>query len=241
MLLTVLLTLLLTLALGLALAKERWGIEPARFMNVLAQRVDSPAPADDRVTNVGKQWLALLDTLPALPERQQLQQVNRFIHRHIRYREDSALYGQSDYWASITETFAHGLGDCEDYAIAQYASLRLAGIADSKLRLVYVRARIGGPQSGVSQAHMVLGYYPSANAEPLILDSLISYILPASQRPDLTPVFSFNAAGLWVGAGGQQARTSPLERLSRWQSVLNRLSDEGIRWQQPAPQQGETP
>ncbi|RUO78090.1 transglutaminase [Idiomarina seosinensis] len=209
------------------IANERWGLKPGQFVARFSENADT-----------AREWLQLVEQLPAVSERQQLNQVNRFVHEHVRYRTDQALYGQSDYWASVSETFEQGLGDCEDYAIAQYASLRLAGVSDDKLRLVYVRARIGGVNSGVSQAHMVLGYYPTPNSEPLILDSLISDILPASQRPDLTPVFSFNASGLWVGAAGQQAKTSPLDRLSRWRSVLDRLADEGIRWQSPRSNEG---
>lgn len=40
---------------------------------------------------------------------------------------------------------------------------------------------------------MVVAYYPAPDAEPLILDNLLTTILPASERPDLIPVFSFNA------------------------------------------------
>jgi hypothetical protein len=66
-------------------------------------------------------------------------------------------------------------------------------VAVEKLRLIYVRARLGGAGSTQSIAHMVLGYYETPAAEPLVLDSLLDNIMPASQRKDLTPVFSFNA------------------------------------------------
>ena len=44
----------------------------------------------------------------------------------------------------------------------------------------------------LKQAHMVLAYYPSPEAEPLILDSLESKILKASLSPDLKPIYSLN-------------------------------------------------
>ena len=75
---------------------------------------------------------------------------------------------------------------------------------------------------------MVLGYYATPDAQPLILDSLISQVLPASERSDLTPVFSFNSAGLWAGQGAQKANASPTARLSRWRSVLARMQAEGV-------------
>lgn len=61
------------------------------------------------------------------------------------------------------------------------------------------------------QAHMVLAYHAQPHAEPVILDNLISELRPASRRPDLTPVFSFNGDGLWQGVGDTTAG-DPLAR-----------------------------
>lgn len=175
-------------------------------------------------------WQTELLVLSDRLDLEKIQRVNVFFHRHVRYRTDMALYGQEDYWATPLELLGHGLGDCEDWAIAKYVSLRHLGIGDDQLRLIYVRARIGGPSSQITQAHMVLGYYPTANAEPLILDSLMTTVLPASERDDLTPVFSFNSAGLWAGQGAQRANSSPTARLSRWRSVLERMHQEGVQF-----------
>jgi hypothetical protein len=93
--------------------------------------------------------------------------------------------------------------------------------------MVYVRAQIGGP-GGAEVAHMVLAYYASAGAEPVILDSLIGDVRPASRRPDLAPVFSFNGEGLWQGVGSQSAG-DPLARLSRWRDVITKARAEGFQ------------
>ena len=68
----------------------------------------------------------------------------------------------------------------------------------------------------------------SRQAEPLILDNLITDIRPASRRPDLTPVFSFNSEGLWQGVGGPVAG-DPTARLSRWREVLGKARAEGFQ------------
>lgn len=175
-----------------------------------------------------KQWQQLLLAIKSKDEKQQIIEVNDFFHNNFSYKTDQALYGQDDYWATPIEFFGHGLGDCEDWVIAQYVSLRQLGIADEKLRLIYVRASIGGPHSSLSEAHMVLGYYATPNAQPLILDSLISDVLPAAERTDLKPVFSFNAEGLWAGQGSQRAKTSPTARLSPWRDALQKMNAEGI-------------
>jgi predicted transglutaminase-like cysteine proteinase len=129
------------------------------------------------------------------------------------------------------ETLAKGAGDCEDFAIIKYYTLTAIGIPVDQLRLTYVRARIGGPSSSIVQAHMVLTYYASPDAEPLVLDNLVSSIYPASRRPDLQPVFSFNSQHIFQT---NQVNTSPsaatasTSRLSRWQDLLFRASSEGF-------------
>jgi predicted transglutaminase-like cysteine proteinase len=99
-------------------------------------------------------------------------------------------------------------------------------VARQRLRLVYVRAML--PETGLAQPHMVLAYDAEVGAEPLILDNLRPEVLPASQRPDLTPVFSFNDEGLWQGTGNAPAG-DPLLRLSRWREVWRRTQEEGFR------------
>lgn len=156
---------------------------------------------------------------------EQLQRVNEFFNRRIRFAEDPVVWGQPDYWATPLETLARGSGDCEDFVFAKYFSLRELGVPDSRLRMTYVRARIGGPASSVSQAHMVLGYYAEQGGMPLVLDNLLSSIKPASARPDLAPVFSFNMQGVFVGSSEQAS--SPVDRVSRWRELLLRMRLEG--------------
>ena len=158
-----------------------------------------------------------------------LQKVNEFFNRKILYYDDQEAWGQSDYWATPMESLAKGKGDCEDYVIAKYFALRNMNIPDSQLRLIYVKARIGGSGSNIQQAHMVLAFYASADAEPRILDNLISEIRPASRRPDLLPIFSFNSQGVFAGAAAN-ATVGPggTGRLSRWQDLLERARREGF-------------
>ena len=168
---------------------------------------------------------ALLGDIAEVADRDdetRLKTINGFFNRRILYRDDMETWGQVDYWATPLELLAKGQGDCEDYAIAKYFSLLAAGVSGPKMRLVYVRAEVGS----AIQAHMVLAYYASPNAEPLILDNLITEIRPASRRPDLIPVFSFSAEGLWQGVGATSAG-DPAVRLSKWRDVLAKIKAEG--------------
>ncbi len=162
-----------------------------------------------------------------LDDEGKLLAMNQFFNRRIQAREDIEIWGVVDYWASPLEMLQKGSGDCEDFAIAKYFSLAAMGVPIQRLRLVYVRATIGGP-GGAVQAHMVLAYYASAGAEPLILDNLVTDVRPASRRADLAPVFSFNSEGLWQGVGSTIAG-DPTARLSRWREVLSKARGEGFQ------------
>ena len=166
---------------------------------------------------------ALLQHSATLDDEGRLAAVNSYYNRRIVFAEDSEAWGQADHWASPLEALALGRGDCEDYAIAKYFSLLAIGMPVARLRLVYVRAQTGAG----SQPHMVLAFYALPNSEPLILDNLITDVRPASRRPDLVPLFSFNSEGLWQGAGAQSAG-DPLARLSRWREVLAKARVEGF-------------
>jgi predicted transglutaminase-like cysteine proteinase len=170
----------------------------------------------------------LLQHAAALDEEARLEPINTWFNRRVIFRTDDAAWGEPDHWASPLETLQAGHGDCEDYAIAKYFSLIAIGIPVARLRLVYVRAQVAGnPNANDGQAHMVLAYYAQPNAEPLILDNLVTSVRPASRRPDLTPVFSFNSEGLWQGVGAQSAG-DPQARLSRWRLVLTKARAEGF-------------
>ena len=171
--------------------------------------------------------LPLLAAAQPLDDTAKLVAINDFYNRRIVFREDLEVWQQVDYWASPLETLNQGQGDCEDYAIAKYFSLLALGIPTAKLRLVYVRAELGGP-GGVQQPHMVLAYYVTPGGEPMILDNLLAELRTASRRPDLTPVFSFNSDGLWQGVGGPSAG-DPVARLSRWRAVLAKARTEGFQ------------
>lgn len=169
-------------------------------------------------------WRSLINDTQALTEAEKLERINTFFNRRILFENDQVVWGQLDYWATPLEFMGRATGDCEDYAIAKYTTLRLAGVATERLRLIYVRARTSPT---VTEAHMVLGYYAQPTDEPLILDNLITSVRPASQRPDLAPVYSFNSDGLWVGTATTSA-ADPTVRLSRWRDLLDRMRQEGF-------------
>jgi len=170
----------------------------------------------------------VMQTLGGKADDAKLRAVNDFYNQRLAYVEDIDNWGQVDYWASPLESLGKGAGDCEDYAIGKYFTLTSLGVPHARLRMVYVRASIAGAPNGFV-AHMVLAYYATPESEPLVLDNLQPVIRPAGERPDLTPVFSFNAEGLWQGVGSIRANGDPLTRLSKWREVLQRARQDGFQ------------
>ncbi len=165
-------------------------------------------------------WQDLLQKGKQDDELVKIDKVNRFFNT-MAFVDDRVHWQAEDYWATPVEFLASKGGDCEDFAIAKYFSLINLGIDENKLTLTYVKAL------RLNQAHMVLSYYPRPQAEPLILDNLIDAIKPSSQRTDLQPVYSLNGSGLWLAKQrGRGKMVGDSSRLSRWQDLLARMTDE---------------
>ncbi|MDI5984057.1 transglutaminase-like cysteine peptidase [Halomonas sp. M4R5S39] len=211
----------LVLAAGLGLQASGVGanLDPPRLRENMQRLYGSRGLA------VLEEWFALLDRLAGAELNTQLRDVNDFFNRRVLWVDDIDIWGREDFWATPLETMGQGRGDCEDYSIAKYVTLKQLGVPGARLRMIYVRARIG--RSRITQAHMVLGYYATPAAEPLLLDNLVPSITPASQRTDLDPLFSFNSSGLWAG-GSTESRADPLARLSRWRNVIDRMQQQGF-------------
>jgi len=153
-------------------------------------------------------------------EEDKIRIVNRFFNR-VRYDEDDVLWDQKDYWATPFEVLGLNAADCEDYALSKYFTLVSMGVPEERLRVTYVKAvKIG-------RAHMVLAYYPTPGAEPLILDNLTDRIEPAGRRTDLVPVYSFNGADLWLAVNRVEGRkVGGADRIQRWQAFQKRLREQ---------------
>jgi predicted transglutaminase-like cysteine proteinase len=147
----------------------------------------------------------------------QLYEINRFFNK-IDFVDDMQHWGKNDYWATPVEFLATNGGDCEDFTIAKYFSLIELGVASEKLRLMYVTA------TRPRQAHMVLAYYETPKSVPLVLDNINRRILPATQRRDLIPIYSFNGDGLWrAKSKGQGRQLQAKNNNSLWQDLTERM------------------
>jgi predicted transglutaminase-like cysteine proteinase len=183
------------------------------------QRFGAPTP--ERINR----WKAFAREQKAMPLAQRLatpkgrdamlQTVNDAINGQVKWLEDKQHWGADDYWATPAESIGSAGGDCEDYSIAKYYLLKELGVPIERLRITYVRAlKLNG------QAHMVLAYYATPDAEPLLMDNLDPRVRPASERQDLEPVYSFNDDEVQLVQGGRRGKPS---QIRAWLQVQERL------------------
>ena len=140
-----------------------------------------------------------------------LEEVNNFFNK-VPYVDDIDIWAQKDYWATPLEFLGKDKGDCEDYVIAKYFSLRSLGVESEKLYFAYVKS------IPLKTDHMVLSYFKTPYSIPLILDSINFKIFPADKRKDLIPVYNFNGESLYhVNHKGQNGQ----KVYKRWDILIN--------------------
>jgi len=167
-------------------------------------------------------WQKLIIDIADLSEDEKLNQVNKFFNQ-VRFLDDIVHWKKTDYWASPVEFLVSNGGDCEDFSIAKYYTLRQVGVPMEKLSIAYVKAL------RLNQAHMVLTYYPTPKQIPLILDNLIGEIKPANRRQDLQHVYSFNGDNLWLTKKGRRSTlVGTSDQLKPWVQLQTRMENQDI-------------
>ncbi|MGH1463152.1 MAG: transglutaminase-like cysteine peptidase [Neptuniibacter sp.] len=162
-------------------------------------------------------WQNLLTELAPLDEKTKLVRVNSFFNQ-VRFIDDIKHWRKKDYWATPVEFLISNGGDCEDFSIAKYYTLKELGVPISKMNIAYVKALT------YNQAHMVLTYYKTPKSTPLVLDNINKTILPANKRPDLAHVYSFNGDNLWLSKMGKRTTlVGTSDRLKPWVRLQSRV------------------
>jgi len=141
-------------ALSWGALREKWLDVERKLGDEQVQLALCDGDRDRCASPAALQLLAIVDDGRAREGRARLGEINRAINLAIRPMTDLAQYGQIDVWSSPLDTFAHAAGDCEDYAIAKYVALRLAGISADDLRLVVMRDTVRGDGHAVAAARL---------------------------------------------------------------------------------------
>lgn len=165
----------------------------------------------------------MMNEVVTLSADEKLARVNAFFNQ-MQFVSDKILWGVDDYWATRMEFVGKGAGDCEDFVIAKYFTLKQLNIPSEKLFFTYVKA------IKFQQAHMVLAYYEKPTSVPLVLDNINGRIMPATQRSDLIPVYSFNGDALYLAKqqGLGQIVPSSMQKNKKWFELVDKIRREGL-------------
>lgn len=134
------------------------------------------------------EWQDLLENLKNEPSNVKLATINNHLNK-AAYITDIANWQQSDYWATIQQFF-NKEGDCEDYAIAKYYSLKYLGFSADQMRIVIVQ------DTNLNIAHAILAVY--LDDKIWILDNQISQIITDDKIAHYVPLYSINETAWWL-------------------------------------------
>jgi predicted transglutaminase-like cysteine proteinase len=163
----------------------------ARAVSVDVSQVLAWGPMYSRYQKTWKTdalWQDLIGQARAVSSANLIEHVNKLLNRVI-YRPDVAVWGEADYWATPSELLRRG-GDCEDYAIAKFLTLRELGIPSEQMQIFVLRAEPG------SSAHALL--VVDTTSGPFVLDNLRSDVYRLTFRLISRVAFSFNDTNMWV-------------------------------------------
>ncbi len=137
---------------------------------------------------VSEEWREVIDSIRGKSLLVQLKTINSHLNK-APYITDMVNWQQKDYWATIRQFFSKD-GDCEDYAIAKYYSLKELGYNTDHMRIVIVQ------DNNLNVAHAVLAVY--VDDKIWILDNQISDIVTDDKIVHYTPLYSINENAWWL-------------------------------------------
>ena len=135
-----------------------------------------------------KTWAKFIIGLRGKSDREKIAAVNGFMNR-AKYVVDQINWGIKDFWATPGQFFAQ-FGDCEDYAIAKYLSLRALGFDGTRMRIVVVQ------DLNLKVAHAILAV--TVERQTWILDNQIKRVIEAEKIRHYRPVYSVNEESWWL-------------------------------------------
>jgi predicted transglutaminase-like cysteine proteinase len=135
-------------------------------------------------------WRALVLDLRERPRPDRLAAVNRFVNA-VSYASDRDRHGTRDFWAGPWNFLAvAGAGDCEDYAIAKYATLARLGVPVRDMRILVVEDRRRG------LPHAVLAVRTADGVR--LLDNQSEHLLDAAHDDRYLPYYAVNERRRWL-------------------------------------------
>ena len=134
------------------------------------------------------EWRQLVSRLADKPRRERIDKVNAFFNR-IPYVVDASNWGVADYWATPLQ-FLSRSGDCEDYAIAKYVTLRQLGFSSDEMRVVVL------DDTNLRVPHAILTVADGDRL--LVLDNQIPDVVDSKRILHYKAIYSINENRWWL-------------------------------------------
>lgn len=151
---------------------------------------------NSKVANV-KIWQEFIHSIQSETKLRQMMLVNQWF-KQFPHKQDNWVYKETDYWASPIEFLTKG-GDCEDYAIIKYVTLRKLGFSpeDLKIAIVY------DVYSGTDHAFLTAKH----DGAEFVLDNREKLVVARYMKNRYKPHYAFNERDLWIYDSPVMART----------------------------------
>lgn len=176
-------------------AFKKWGRLRTRHAGEAGKRksnfksiMEKPCRLSRNFKCVSDEWIETINSLKNKKPKAKIDGVNQYLNK-APYVTDMVNWQQKDYWATLNQFFNKD-GDCEDYAIAKYYSLKELGFSPDQMRIVVVR------DNNLNIAHAVLAVY--LENKIWILDNQISQVLEDNHIVHYTPLYSINEKAWWL-------------------------------------------
>ena len=179
---------LATAAVATGAVNEKWQQLKRKLDDERVQLALCDGDRDNCVSDAALRFLDIVDSGRRRDGRARLGEINRAINLALRPMSDFAQYGEVDVWTSPLVTFAHGAGDCEDYAIAKLMALSLAGIAAEDLRLIIMRDIFHGGDHAVAAVRF--------DGRWLMLDNLRMAMVEDVHVKNYRPLFAIDQSSV---------------------------------------------
>jgi predicted transglutaminase-like cysteine proteinase len=196
-----------TIKLSAGGLNDKWNGLERKLEDDMVQLALCDGDRERCVSPAALQFLAIVDDARAREGRARLGEINRAINLAIKAVSDMAQHGQTDVWSSPLATFASRAGDCEDYAIAKFAALRMAGISPEDLRIVVLRDLMHGEDHATVLARL--------DGHWLMLDNRRMAMIEDTDVRNHRPLFVIGDDGVMRYEEPVAANLVPIEVASR--------------------------
>lgn len=156
----------------------------SRSMQALLSCEHNPAACESAEI---ERWAGLIGDLRQQNKLRQIITVNKWFNR-LPYKYDEYAYDTLDYWAD-TRQLLKSRGDCEDFALSKYYTLRALGFSPEEMKVTAVYDK----ENFIN--HAVLMVY--INGTRYMLDINDDDTSPSPMGTRYKPLYSFNEVNAW--------------------------------------------